>query len=386
MAGHAEVTSDWEQVAARIRDEATDDWNDQVAVDRFTGKGGQFIRGRARLAGPGLVNVDGETLEARRGVVLATGTAPVVPPIDGLEGTPFWTNRDAVEAKSLPSSLLVLGGGAIGLELAQAFARFGVDVTVVEAMDRLLPVDEPEASALVEGALAADGVTVHTSVRASAVRYDGEQFTVMGGDGLELTAEKLLVAVGRRAELADLGLDAVGLDPHIDAIKVDQHMRAGDDVWAVGDVTGHGAFTHVATYQAAIAARDILGEPGSPADYRALPRVTFTDPEVGVVGMTESDARAAGVQPAVGVAQVPSSARGWIHKAGNEGLIKLVADPEQGVLVGATSAGPAGGEVLSALAVAVHARVPISALRHMIYAYPTFHRGIEDALRDLDIS
>jgi pyruvate/2-oxoglutarate dehydrogenase complex dihydrolipoamide dehydrogenase (E3) component len=386
MAGHAEVTPDWEPVAARIRDEATDDWNDQVAVDRFTGKGGRFVRGRARLAGPGLVDVDGETFEARRGVVLATGTAPAVPPIDGLERTPFWTNRDAAEAKSLPSSLLVLGGGAIGLELAQAFARFGVDVTVVEAMDRLLPADEPEASALVEGALAADGVTVHTSVRASAVRYDGERFTVMVGDGLELTGEKLLVAVGRRAELADLGLDTIGLDPLAHAIKVDAHMRAGDGVWAVGDVTGHGAFTHVATYQAAIAARDILGEVGSPADYRALPRVTFTDPEVGVVGMTESEARAAGVQTAVGVAQVPSSARGWIHKAGNEGLIKLVADSEQGVLVGATSAGPTGGEVLSALAVAVHARVPISALRHMIYAYPTFHRGIEDALRDLDVA
>jgi pyruvate/2-oxoglutarate dehydrogenase complex dihydrolipoamide dehydrogenase (E3) component len=253
-------------------------------------------------------------------------------------------------------------------------------------MDRLLPADEPEASALVEGALAADGVTVQTSVRASAVRYDGERFTVMVGDGLELTGEKLLVAVGRRAELADLGLDTVGLDLLAHAIKVDAHMRAGDGVWAVGDVTGHGAFTHVATYQAAIAARDILGEVGSPADYRALPRVTFTDPEVGVVGMTESEARAAGVQTAVGVAQVPSSARGWIHKAGNEGLIKLVADSEQGVLVGATSAGPTGGEVLSALAVAVHARVPISALRHMIYAYPTFHRGIEDALRDLDVA
>ncbi|HEX6338701.1 MAG TPA: NAD(P)/FAD-dependent oxidoreductase, partial [Jiangellaceae bacterium] len=384
MAGHAELTPDWEPVAARIRDEATDDWNDQVAVDRFTEKGGRFVRGRARLAGPGLVDVDGETLEARRGVVLATGTAPVVPPIEGLADTPFWTNREAVEAKSLPSSLLVLGGGAIGLELAQAFARFGVDVTVVEAMDRLLPADEPEASALVEGALAADGVTVHTNTRASAVRYDGEQFTVAGGDGLELTGEKLLVAVGRRAELAGLGLHTVGLDPHADAIKVDEHMRAGDGVWAVGDVTGHGAFTHVATYQAAIAARAILGEPGSPADYRALPRVTFTDPEVGLVGMTEADARAAGVQTAVGVAQVPSSARGWIHKAGNEGLIKLVADSEHGVLVGATSAGPTGGEVLSALAVAVHARVPINALRHMIYAYPTFHRGIEDALRDLD--
>lgn len=384
MAGHSDVTPDWAPVAARIRDEATDEWNDQVAVDRFTGKGGQFIRGRGRLAGPGVVEVDGETIEARRGIVLATGTVPVVPPIDGLEGTPYWTNRDAVEAKALPTSLLILGGGAIGLEIAQAYARFGVDVTVVEAMDRLLPVEEPESSKLVKSALAADGISIRTGTRASGVRHDGEQFTVTVGDGSELTGEKLLVAVGRKAELAGLGLDSVGLDPGARAIKVDEHMRAGEGLWAVGDVTGHGAFTHVAMYQARIATRDILGEAGPPADYRALPRVTFTDPEVGAVGMTEADARAAGVQTAVGVAQVPSSARGWIHKAGNEGVIKLVADTEHGVLVGATSAGPVGGEVLSALAVAVHARVPIGALRHMIYAYPTFHRGIEDALRDLD--
>lgn len=384
MAGHADVMPNWEPVAARIREEATDDWNDQVAVDRFTDKGGRFIRGRARLAGPGVVEVNGETLEARRGVVLATGTVPVVPPIDGLGETPFWTNRDAVETKSLPSSMLVLGGGAIGLEMAQAFARFGVDVSVAEAMDRLLPADEPEASELIEGALAADGITVRTGTRASAVRHDGEQFTITVGDGGEMTAEKLLVSVGRRAELGDLGLSTAGLDPQARAIKVDEHMRAGDGIWAVGDVTGHGGFTHVATYQAGIAARDILGEAGPPADYRAVPRVTFTDPEIGVVGMTEADARAAGIHAAVGIAQVPSSARGWIHKAGNEGFIKLVADTEHGVLVGATSAGPTGGEVLSALAVAVHARVPVGALRHMIYAYPTFHRGIEDALRDLD--
>jgi pyruvate/2-oxoglutarate dehydrogenase complex dihydrolipoamide dehydrogenase (E3) component len=383
MAGHAEVTPDWAPVAARIREEATDDWNDQVAVDRFTSKGGTFIRGRGRLAGQNLVEVDGESIQARRGVVLATGTVPVVPPIDGLERTPFWTNRDAVEAKTLPTTLLILGGGAIGLEVAQAFARFGVEVTVVEASDRLLPAEEPEASALVEKALAADGITIRTGSRASAVRHDGEQFTVIVGDVGELTAEKFLVAVGRRAELGDLGLESVGLDPAARAVKVDEHMRAGDGLWAVGDVTGHGAFTHVAMYQSAIAARDILGEAGPPADYRALPRVTFTDPEVGTVGMTEADARAKGVQTEVGMAQVPSSARGWIHKAGNEGFIKLVADTEHGVLVGATSAGPLGGEVLSALAVAVHARVPIGALRHMIYAYPTFHRGIEDALRDL---
>jgi len=160
-------------------------------------------------------------------------------------------------------------------------------------------------------------------------------------------------------------------------------MRAAEGVWAIGDVTGVGAFTHVSMYQAAIAVDDILGRPGPAADYRALPRVTFTDPEVGSVGLTEAKAREEHGAVAVGVADLSKSSRGWIHKAGNAGLIKLVADAEAGVLLGATSAGPAGGEVLSMLALAVHARVPVESLRSMIYAYPTFHRGVLDALRAL---
>ena len=381
MAGHAEVTPEWAPVADRIRDEATDDWNDQVAVDRFTGKGGRFVRGRGRLVGPGAVEVDGERFEARRGVVLATGTVPVIPPIAGLADTPFWTNREAIEAKVLPVSLLVLGGGAVGLELAQVYARFGVAVTVVEALDRLLPVEEPESSTLAQSALEADGITVRTGTRAAAVAHDGDMFTVTAGG--DLRAERVLVAVGRRADLGPLGVDSVGLEPGAPAVSVDERMRAGDRLWAVGDLTGHGAFTHMAMYQAGIAVRDILGQHGPPADYRAVPRVTFTDPEIGSVGLTEAQARDAGLRVAVGLAQLPLSARGWIHKAGNDGIIKLVADADRGVLVGATSAGPVGGEVLSALTVAVHAQVPIDMLRHMIYAYPTFHRGIEDALRHL---
>ncbi|MEX2658924.1 MAG: hypothetical protein WD232_04450, partial [Acidimicrobiales bacterium] len=154
--------------------------------------------------------------------------------------------------------------------------------------------------------------------------------------------------------------------------------------WAVGDVAGHGAFTHVAIHQARIVAADILGEDPEPFDEHAIPRVTFTDPEVGAVGLTEQAARAAGNDVVVGRAAVPSSARGWIHKAGNEGVIKVVADRGQGVLIGGTAAGPAGGEVLGLLALAVHARIPVPDLRRMIFAYPTFHRAIEDALGDLD--
>lgn len=203
------------------------------------------------------------------------------------------------------------------------------------------------------------------------------------GDGRELSAEQLLVATGRRVDLAAIGAEVIGVDPTARALPVDEHCRVTDGVWAVGDVTGKGAFTHVAMYQARIVAAEILGRPVAPADYAALPRVTFTDPEVGSVGLTTDAARQAGIDVAVGSTEVPSTARGWLHAAGNEGFIQLVADRSRGVLVGATSVGPTGGEVLGLLALAVHARVPIEELRTMIYAYPTFHRGIEDALRDL---
>ncbi len=380
MAGQVSVTPDYAPVAQRIRREATDSWDDTVAVDRFVEKGGTFVRGTGRLAGPGQVQVGDQVFTARRGVVLATGTQAAVPPIDGLEGTPFWTNRQAIEAEQPPRSLIVLGGGAVGLELAQVFARFGAEVTVVEAADRLLPLEEPEAGALVAYVLTREGLTVRTGSAADAVRHDSTGFTVTVG-GQELSAEQLLVATGRRADLGRLGLESVGLDPSARWLEVDEHLRAATGLWAVGDLTGRGAFTHVAMYQAQIAVRSILGEQGPPASYHALPRVTFTDPEVGAVGLTQGQAQESGLRVRVGTSQVPSSARGWIHKAGNDGFIKLVADADRGVLVGATAAGPNGGEVLGALAVAVHAAVPTQTLEQMIYAYPTFHRGIEDALR-----
>ncbi|MEU7135704.1 NAD(P)/FAD-dependent oxidoreductase [Streptomyces sp. NPDC046261] len=383
MAGTARVSADWAPVADRVRDEATDDWNDQVAADRFTGKGGRLVRGHGRLAGPGRVEAGGEVFEARRGIVLATGSRPQIPPVPGLDAVPYWTNRDAIAAKEPPGTLLVLGGGAVGLELAQVYARFGTHVTVVEALDRLLPAEEPEAGELLTGVLRGEGLTVRTGARVGRVRHSGDAFTLTLEDGAELTGDQLLVATGRRADLSALGLDTVGLDPAARALRTDGQMLAAPALWGVGDVTGHGAFTHLAMYQAEIVIRAVLGEPGPDADYRALPRVTFTDPEVGAVGLTEKQAREKGLRVRTGVARVPSSARGWIHKAGNEGLVKLVEDADRGVLVGATAAGPMGGEVMYGLAVAVQATVPVEALRHMIYAYPTFHRGVEDALREL---
>ncbi|HET8560643.1 MAG TPA: NAD(P)/FAD-dependent oxidoreductase [Marmoricola sp.] len=378
IAGGAEVRPDWGPVARRIRDEATDDWDDTVAVKRLEDAGVRFVRGHGRLTGVGRVEVGGTTYDASRAVVLNTGTEPALPPVEGLADTPYWTNREAVQVSSLPASLVVVGGGAIGCELAQAFARFGVEVTVVEVADRLLAAEEPEASTAVADAFALDGIAVRTGVEIRSVSHAEGTFTVDLGDQ-RLTADQLLVASGRRPNLDGIGLETVGLDPAARAIEVDERMRAGERLWAIGDITGKGAFTHMSMYQSGIAVRDILGAGGPWADYRAVPRVTFTDPEVGAVGMTEAQARAAGLD--VRTATGDLGARGWI--AERAGVVKLVADAGRGVLVGGCVAGPSGGEVLSMLTTAVHAEVPVRTLRSMIYAYPTFHRAVEAVLDDL---
>jgi pyruvate/2-oxoglutarate dehydrogenase complex dihydrolipoamide dehydrogenase (E3) component len=382
VAGSATVTPDWAPPARRIRDE-TDTWDDTVAVKRFEGLGGRFIRGRGRLLGPGRAAVGDVEIEAARGVVVATGTSPVVPPIPGLAGTPLWTNREAIETEHVPESLVVIGGGAIGVELSQVFARFGSRVTVIEPADRLIAMEEPEAGDILDGVFAAEGISVRCRHRPVAVDHDGNSFTVRLDSGDAVSAVQLLVATGRAANLHDVGLDTVGLDPTAHSIPVDGHMRAGEKLWAVGDITGHGAFTSVAVYQARIAIADILGRPHSEASYHALARVTFTDPEVGATGLTEKLARDRGISVRTGSTPMSASIRGWIHGPGNEGIIKLVEDADRGVLVGATTMGPWGGEILGLLSLAVHARVPVATLRDMIYAYPTLHRGVEGALAAL---
>ncbi|MBF6174924.1 dihydrolipoyl dehydrogenase family protein [Nocardia blacklockiae] len=386
LAGSAEVRPDWRPVADRIRDEATDNWDDTVAVERFEKSGGRFVRGWGRISAPGEVTVDTaegpRVFRAERAIVLNPGTAPAVPPLDGLAGTPYWTNREAVTATAVPDSLIVLGGGPVGMEFAQIFARFGADVTIV-VPHRILPKEEPEAADLIAEVFAHEGISIRTGAEATRVEHDGDRFTVHLSEGEPLRAAQLLVSTGRKTDLAALGVGAVGLDESARGIEVDDHLRAADGVWAIGDITGKGAFTHMSMYQARIAAADILGDRSEAASYHAVPRVTFTDPEVGAVGLTEAQAREAGRTVRTGSTDAAASTRGWIHKSGNEGLIKLVEDADRGILIGATAIGPVGGEVLSALAVAVHAEVPTTTLRRMIYAYPTFHRAIEAALNDL---
>jgi pyruvate/2-oxoglutarate dehydrogenase complex dihydrolipoamide dehydrogenase (E3) component len=385
LAGSATIGPDWAPVAKRIRAEATDSWDDTVAANRFTGAGGTLFRGRGVITAPGHVTVGADVLTARRGLVINCGSSPAIPSLPGLAGTPYWTNREAVETERVPASLIVLGGGRVGVELGQVFARFGAAVTIVESAPRLLPAEEPETGELLAKVFDREGIGVRTNDAAESVTHEGTGFGVTLAGGEVLDAEQLLVGAGRRPNLAGLGIGAIGLDETAQTIGVDEQMRAAPGVWAIGDVVGKGAFTHMSMYEAEIVLAQLLGRPHHRAEYHAVPRVTFTDPEIGAVGLTEAQARTQVGDIRVGFTEIPSSARGWIHKAGNDGFVKLIADPARGVLVGATSAGPTGGEVLSMLTLAVHARIPVGRLREMIYAYPTFHGAVSDALADLDL-
>jgi pyruvate/2-oxoglutarate dehydrogenase complex dihydrolipoamide dehydrogenase (E3) component len=378
LAGEVAVRPDWSVVAARVRDEAAGGWDDAYASARFRGRGGHLVHGRGRLAGPRTVVVGEERYTARLGIVIATGSSPAIPPIPGLDEVGYWTTHDVIAAPALPQSLVVLGGGAVGCELGQVLARFGVQVTVVEAAGRLLPAEEPEASAALAAAFAAEGITVHTGAPAERVTERDGQIVLSLVGGREVAAERLLVATGRVANVSGLGLEAAGLDGAARHIAVDERMRAAGGIWAMGDVTGQAMFTHVALYQSAIVAAELLGQPHPPARYDAVPRVTFTDPEVASVGLTEAEARAAGLDVVAVVKKLGATFRGWLHVAG-EGVIKLVVERGSGVLVGATAAGPHGGEMLGLLSLAVHARVPLAELRSMIYAFPTFYGGIGEA-------
>jgi pyruvate/2-oxoglutarate dehydrogenase complex dihydrolipoamide dehydrogenase (E3) component/phenylpyruvate tautomerase PptA (4-oxalocrotonate tautomerase family) len=355
------------------RDEATSGWDDRGQLPWLADRGVELVRGTARLAGERTVEVTGtegvRTLTAERAVVLATGTGAAIPPVPGLADIRPWDNRTVTEATTVPRRFLVLGGGAIGLEMAQAFRRLGSEqVTVVEAADRLLAREEPFAGEEVGRALAAEGITVLTGTSLSAARRapDGAVVaTVTGPDGgsRELTGDELLVAVGRRPATADLGLDSVGLAPGR-YVEVDATLRAngvdGGWLYAVGDCNGRSLLTHMGKYQARIAADVILGrttaDGGAPhdlADRAAVPRVTFTDPQVAAVGLTTDQATAAGLKVRTVTCPTGGVAGAYVSGSAVPGTSALVVDEDRGVVVGATFVGAGVADLLHSATVAV---------------------------------
>jgi pyruvate/2-oxoglutarate dehydrogenase complex dihydrolipoamide dehydrogenase (E3) component len=378
VAGHADIRPEWAPVANRIRTEATSGWDDSFAVERFESRGGRLIHGYGKVTGPRTVVVDGEMLTARKGIVVATGSQPAIPSIDGLSDVEYWVTHDVIDAEELPESLIVLGGGPIGCELGQVLARFGAKVTIVEAANRLLPGEEPEASEALTAAFEAEGITVRTGEAVAGVGSIGDTTIVTLAGGDEISAEKLLVATGRKVDLTGLGLESAGIDGS-GFIEVDEHMRAGDGFWAMGDITGKAMFTHVAVYQSGIIAADILGKDENVARYDAVPRSVLTDPEVASVGITEAQAREQGLDAEVAVKRTPYTFRGWLDMAGY-GVIKIIADRKTGVVLGGTVSGPRASEILGLLTFVVHTHAKLDDLRSMIYAFPTFYGGVGEAI------
>ena len=353
------------------------DWDDTSAAGWLTDKGIDLLRGRGRLAGPGKVAVGAETHETER-VVIATGSDPIIPPVDGLaELDGVWTNRDATGVKQIPERLLILGGGPVGVEMAQAMRRFGSEVTLVEGAVRLLNREAREAGEALAEALAGEGIELRLGEHASAAeRRDGD-YVLRFESGAELSGDRLLVATGRRPRTGGLGLDSVGIEPgERGGVDVDERLRAADGVWAIGDVTGVALFTHVGKYQARVAAADMSGEDAK-ADYRAIPRSIFTDPQVAAVGTLE------GVVGRYAVDDLPRTTT--YEKPKRKGFLKLVADPERRVLVGAVAVGPDAGEWLQQATLAIRAEVPVDVLLDTIQPYPTFSEALFYAAQELPL-
>jgi len=363
------------EAVLRRRDEIIHDLDDSVQVPWLEERNVTIVRGHGRLAGERRVRVGDELLVARRAVIVAVGTGPVLPPIPGLAEAAPWTNREATTAKAAPKRLLVLGGGVVGVELAQAWASLGSSVTLVERADRLLAREEPFAGDEVAAALRRRGVDVRTGVAVTAVERNGPHVIVELENGDRVTADELLVAVGRRPRTNDLALETVDIDPG-EFLRVDDGMRVDDKDWlyAVGDVNGRSLLTHMGKYQAWVAAENILGDVqrvATNAQGPLSPRVVFTDPQVAAVGQTLASAQDAGLPvmavdyPTYGVAG--SSFYG--RKA--PGTARLVVDLEREVVVGATFTGPDVAELLHAATVAVVGEVPMGSLRHAVPAFPT---------------
>ena len=355
------------------RDWMTSDWDDSGQLHYLQEWNCRLVRGEGRVAQPGVVEVNGQELEYDR-LVLATGSRPAIPPIDGLDSVEYWTNREATRTHKVPQSLVVMGGGPVGAELAQFFSRMGSQVTIVERGEHLLGRVHPDAGELLAGLFREEGIDVRTGVGIERVE-GGIQLHL--SDGSTLETERLLVATGRRPNVERLGLDELGLEISGRGIEVDERLRAADNVWAIGDVTGVAQFTHVGKYQARIAAAD-MAKRRAKADYRAIPAGIFTDPEVATVGRTDGDEL---VSAAVPLSSLPRLST--YERPSRDGLVRVFADPRQRVLVGAVCVGPQAAEWLGQFTLAIRAAVPLETLVDTIQPYPTFSEGVFYALQEL---
>ncbi|HVD54555.1 MAG TPA: NAD(P)/FAD-dependent oxidoreductase [Propionibacteriaceae bacterium] len=371
-AANAEVDID---AALAWRDFMVSNYSDAGQQRWLAENGIDLLRGTGRLAGPGLVDVDGVSHSADH-IVLANGADPVIPPIPGLrELKGLWTNREVTGMKAVPRRLLVLGGGPVGVEMAQAVHRLGGDVTVVEGAPHLLAHEPARLGDALAEVLRREGIELFLGATASAARLEGDEYVLELDDGSKLRGDRLLVATGRRPRVENLGLDTVGVQADGGGVPVDSRLQAGERLWAVGDITGIWQLTHVGKYQGEVVASNILGEPRE-ANYDAVPRVVFTDPQAAAVGATE--ARFSGTAR---LSEIPKTETYTRAYAESNGFLTLLADQER--LTGAYALGPEAGEWLQQATLAIRARVPIEVLRDTIQPFPTFSEIYVEALKAL---
>jgi pyruvate/2-oxoglutarate dehydrogenase complex dihydrolipoamide dehydrogenase (E3) component len=363
------------QAALAWRDYMVSNYSDAGQERWLAGKGIDLIRGTGRLAGVGVVDVDGVSHTARH-IVMATGSDPFLPPIPGLaELEGVWTNREATGMKTVPGRLLVLGGGPVGVEMAQAIRRFGAEVAVAEGAERVLAHEAAPLGEALGEVLRSDGVELVLGVQVTGARRDGEDFVLELDDGRQLRGDRLLVATGRRPRVNGLGLETVGVQANARGIPVDANLRAGENLWAVGDVTGVRLLTHVGNYQGEVVAANILGEPRA-ANYEAIPSVVYTDPQAASVGVAED--RFSATVPLSEVAKTETYARETVP---SNGFLTLLSDGDR--LTGAYALGPEAGEWLQQATLAIRARVSLPVLRDTIQPFPTFSEIYVAALKSL---
>jgi pyruvate/2-oxoglutarate dehydrogenase complex dihydrolipoamide dehydrogenase (E3) component len=364
-------------VAAALswRDFMVSGYSDASAEGWLKANGIRLLRGSGRLAGTGVVEVDGERHTARH-VVVATGADPIVPPVPGLrELAGLWTNREVTGMRAVPRRLLVLGGGPVGVEMAQVVRRLGGEVALVAGADRVLPREPAPLGEALGEVLRRDGVELAFGAQATAARRDGDDYVLVLDDGREVRGDRLLVATGRRPRVAGIGLETVGVEAGPHGIPVDAQLRAGERLWAIGDATGIWQLTHVGKYQGEVVAANILGEPRE-ANYEAVPRVVYTDPQAAAVGAGED--RFSATVPVSGVAKTATYTRAY---ADSNGFLTLLSDGER--LTGAYALGPEAGEWLQQATLAIRARLPIGVLRDTIQPFPTFSEIYVGALKAL---
>lgn len=355
------------------RDWMTSDWDDAGQLHYLEEWNCRLVRGEGKVARPGVVEVEGQELPYDK-LVLATGSRPLIPPIEGLDSVEYWTNRDATRTHKVPRSLVVMGGGPVGAELAQFFSRMGSQVTIVERGEHLLGRVHPDAGELLAELFREEGIDVRLGV---GIERAEPGIRLQLSDGSTLEAERLLVATGRRPNVERLGLDELGLEISRRGIEVDERLRAAENVWAIGDVTGVAQFTHVGKYQARIAAADMVSRRAK-ADYRAIPAGIFTDPEVATVGRTDGDGL---VSARIPLGSLPRLST--YERPKRDGLVRVFADPGRRVLVGAVCVGPQAAEWLGQFTLAIRAEVKIDTLLDTIQPYPTFSEGVFYALQEL---